>query len=262
MVARSSEGLLFIATGLPYLQEAIAAAQASRPFLKGRPIAVVTDAVELAQQSGCFDQVIVHSQPVGGYRDKIPPLAQLPYARTLFLDSDARLTADVDPLFSCLGAAHAAAAHAPVRRPSGWNDPSVPVLFPELNSGVLLLRRCWRQRLLIRRWLHLYDHLHRQEGQLWDQASLHSVVWQLQQRWGLRLLLLPPEANLRTTKPWIAGKGIAVHVVHGRVPDAEWPLLMRYLNGDTQRFRHWQEWLERYPKSAVRPKLPPDPGGC
>lgn len=253
------EGLLFVATGLAYLQEASAAARASRPFLAGRPIAVVTDQIEQAQQLAVFDRVLPHSAPWHGYRDKIPPLLRPPFARTLFLDSDARLTAPADPLFSALGRAHLAAAHAPVRRPSGWCDLSVPPLFPELNSGVLLLRRSWRQRLLIQRWLRLYDRLHAEYGENWDQASLRSVAWQLQQRAGLRLALLPPEANLRTTKPWIAGKGLPVHVLHGRVPESELTALVSYLNGDVERFRSWSEWLRLHPGSALRPQLPPEP---
>jgi hypothetical protein len=258
-VNASREGLLFVATGPTYLEEAAAGALASRPFLGGRPVAVVTDRIEQAQQLGAFDRVLPHPAPQHGYRDKIPPLLRLPFARTLFLDSDARLTAPADPLFAALGRAHLAAAHAPVRRPAGWWDSAVPFLFPELNSGVLLLRRSWRQRLLIQRWLHLYDRLQAEQGQGWDQASLRSVVWQLQQRAGLCLALLPPEANLRTTKPWIAGKGLAVHVVHGRVPEPEWPALLAYLNGDVGRFRSWSEWLQRYPTSALRPQLPPEP---
>ncbi|MCP9891972.1 hypothetical protein KBY57_13050 [Cyanobium sp. Aljojuca 7D2] len=263
------QGLLYVATGAAYLEEAAASARASRPFAGGRPLAVVCDCPEQARQLGVFDQVLRHPDPRCSYRDKIPPLLRLPFARTLFLDSDARLTAPADALFAALGNAHLAAAQAPVRRPAGWWDASVPALFPELNSGVLLLRRCWRQRLLVRRWLRRYDQLAASCGQSWDQASLRSVVWRLQQCWGLRLALLPPEANLRTSKPWLAGEGLAVHVVHGRVPEPEWPPLLRYLNGNTACFRTWQEWQALHPQSAVRLKgvhfragpaePPPDP---
>lgn len=256
---KSRQGLLFIATGHAYVQEAAESAIASRPHLDDVPITLVTDCVDMAKSFQCFDQVLPHPSPLGSYRDKITPLRNLPYPQTLFLDTDARLIASVRPLFSALGRAHLAAAHAPVRSPSGWNDTSVPVLFPELNSGVLLFRRSWRQRLLIQRWLRLYDQLMIHDQQHWDQASLRSVVWLLQQRYGFRLVLLPPEANLRTTKPWIAGKGLAVHVVHGRIPVNEWPDLIAYLNGDLSRFRTWSEWLTWYPTSQIRPKVSPDP---
>ena len=265
----AGQGLLYVATGPAYLEEAAASARASRPFLDRRPVAVVCDRHQHAQQLGVFDRVLAHSDPRGSYRDKIPPLLRLPFARTLFLDTDARLTAPADGLFAALGCAHLAAAQAPVRRPPGWSDAAVPALFPELNSGVLLLRRSWRQQLLVRRWLRLYDQLAASCDQSWDQASLRSVVWCLQQRWGLRLALLPPEANLRTTKPWLAGEGLAVHVVHGRVPELEWTPLLAYLNGTTSCFRTWQEWQALYPLSALRlngvqflgvpAELPPDP---
>jgi hypothetical protein len=265
----AGQGLLYVATGAAYLEEAAASALASRPFLAGRPIALVCDRPWQARQLGAFDRVLPHPAPTSSYRDKIPPLLHLPFARTLFLDTDARLTAPADGLFAALGRAHLAAAHAPVRRPPGWSDAAVPALFPELNSGVLLLRRSWRQQLLVRRWLRLYDQLAASCDQSWDQASLRSVVWCLQQRWGLRLALLPPEANLRTTKPWLAGEGLAVHVVHGRVPEPEWGPLMGYLNDHTDCFRTWREWRALHPCSALRLKgvqfrggpaePPPDP---
>ncbi|MBQ60475.1 MAG: hypothetical protein CMQ19_00215 [Gammaproteobacteria bacterium] len=255
------EGVVFVATGNRFLTEAASSAVASRPFLSGRPIALVSDNPSAAKDLDVFDQVVEHPDPRISYRDKIAPLLNLPFSVTLFLDTDARLTASAAPLFAALGRAHLAAAHAPVRIPTGWADERIPALFPELNSGVLLLRRSLRTKLLIKRWLSLYDQLQQQFDQNWDQASLRSVVWHLQQRWRLRLLLLPAEANLRTTKPWIAGKGLAVHVVHGRVPEAEWPALLGYLNGNIDRFRSWSEWLQLHPDSVLRPKLPPDPVG-
>lgn len=261
------EGLLYVATGASFLAEAAASARASRRYLSGRPMAIVTDLPAEARALDLFDQVLAHPDPRRSYRDKIAPLLRLPFARTLFLDTDARLTAPVHPLFSALGRAHLAAAHAPVRRPDGWWDSSVPALFPELNSGVLILRRSWRQRLLIQAWLRLYDRLAQQANQTWDQASLRSVVWRLQQRLGLRLVVLPPEANLRTTKPWLAGQGLAVHVVHGRVPVEEWPALTAYLNQDPGVFRAWHEWQTLYPGSALRLRgvqwqMPPAPPSC
>ena len=216
---------------------------------------ICTDQPAVAVASGVFDRVLPHPAPRRSYRDKIAALLSVPFRRTLFLDSDARLVAPAEPLFTLLQHHHLALAHAPVRRPIGHWDPAIPALFPEANSGVLLLCRGHQQRRLIRSWLHHYDRI----GQAWDQAALRQALWQRLGR-GLRLGVLPPEANLRTSKPWIAGRGLAVHVVHGRVPEPEWPTLLTYLNGDVQRFRSWREWLERHPDSAVRPQIAPQPG--
>ena len=253
------EGVLFIATGRAFLLEAINSVNASRPFLSGRPVAVVTDCVADALASKCFDKVICHSQPRYSYRDKISPLSHLPWKKTLFLDSDARLSFDCAGLFDSIGNSHIAACFAPVRHPSGWNDSDIPSLYPEFNSGVLLFRRSFRQKMLVRSWLRLYDHLFTNFAQSWDQASLRTVVWRMQRQVGLRLCVLPPEANLRTTKPWIAGKGLPVYVVHGRFPENEWVPLLEYLNVDYNQFRSWREWLDINPQSMIRPKLPPDP---
>lgn len=252
---KEADGILFIATGDVHLNEAIENAEASRYFLDDQPIVLVTDQVCRAKSTGVFDHVFLHPDPVGSYRDKIIPLQHIPFRRTLYLDSDARLVAPVSALFAVMGNAHLAAAHAPVRVPHGWSDNNVPNLFPELNSGVLLFRRSGLQCRLIRRWLRLYDQLFAKYGQAWDQASLRSVVWQLIQTRKLRLALLPPEANLRTTKPWVAGKGLAVHVVHGRVPNEERDLLLGYLNDDVDCFRTWSEWNEWYPQTSLKLRI-------
>ena len=245
------QGILYIATGIQHVQEAIESARASRAHACGHPFVLITDCVSQAIAADVFDEVLSHPHPIGGYRDKISPLLELPFTRTLFLDSDARLTAPVNALFAALGSAHLAAAHSPVRHPTGWRDESVPSLFPELNSGVLLMRRGKRQRRLIRLWLRLYDKLHRRLAQTWDQASLRSVVWTMVQKHGLRLAVLPAEANFRTSKPWVAGKGLAVHVLHGRVPPDERQALINYLNNDIERFRTWAEWFQRNPGSRL-----------
>ena len=258
----ASEGLLFIATGDRHRREALANAVASRQWAGDRPIVLITDAVSEIEASGVFDQVLTHSQPVQGYRDKIAAMVHLPFAKTLFLDSDAQLTAPVESLFQAQGCADLAAVQAPVRLPMGWRDPDVPDLFSEINSGVMLWRRSRKQRALVRQWLRLYDRLQASTGQAWDQASLRSVLWRFVQQRSFRLAVLPAEANFRTTKPWVAGRGLPVHVLHGRVPSDEIQDLLNYLNGDVDRFRTWAEWHRRYPDSQLRLRIgeaSPDP---
>ncbi len=133
------EGVLFIATICRYLQVAASSANASRTWLDGRPSLYAPNSPSWLRRL-VLSITCTATRSLGSYRDMIAPLLSLPYTRTLFLDTDARLS-------------------APVRRPDGWSSASVPALFPELNSGVLLMRRSWRQRLLVRRWLHLYEQL-------------------------------------------------------------------------------------------------------
>ena len=223
------EGLLMIATGARHLQEALEAAAHCRPWLGGRPLLLITD--EPTAELEGFDYVASHPCPVGSYRDKIAPLGVLPFERCLFLDTDACLIADVDDLFALLEVFDVAACHAPVRFHQ-WCDRTVPEGFCEVNSGVLGLRRGAATAALIAQWLTLYDRV----GLSVDQATLRAALWPALQQ-GLRLYILPPEYNLRTTKPWLAGRGLAVKVLHGRLPAARRQRLIAYLNADPDRFR-------------------------
>lgn len=85
----------------------------------------------------------------------------------------------------------------------------------------------------------LWDAMHRCVGVTgvpFDQAALRSALWHSCNE-GLRLWVLPPEYNLRTTKPWIAGQGMAVKVLHSRIPEEMREPLERYLNDRTDLFR-------------------------
>ena len=103
-------------------------------------------------------------------------------------------------------------------------------------------------------WLHLYDHLYDTEGQTWDQASFRSILWQFITDRSLRFQTFPPEFNLRTPKPWIAGRGQPVFTIHGRFDFDELDQFVEYLNLDTNCFRSYSDWLRLYPESSIHPK--------
>ena len=70
---RFSEGILQVATGEKYQDEAIANVKRFRPYLNNRPITLITDNPERIP-SGLYDRVIEHKQAKQSYRDKILPL--------------------------------------------------------------------------------------------------------------------------------------------------------------------------------------------
>lgn len=247
-------GILYVATGFTYFEEAVLSVKRSRPFLGCLKVAIVTDLVDLARSSLLFDIVIQHPNPVYSYRDKISGLLDLPFKYTLFLDCDAFLVHDLTGIFCQLGFYHVMCAHAPVRHSSVLPISSVSPYFPEFNSGVIFLRQSLIQHNLILHWLLNYDSM----PDTWDQPSLRVTLWKLLPK-GLQLGVLPPEANLRTTKPWVAGLGLSVCIVHGRIPDHEFGPFVKYLNSHIERFRTWNEWLDLYPDSQVRPKVAPQP---
>lgn len=250
----SKFGLLYVATGAKHSREAISNIQRSRPYLDGLSSCLITDKIR-GDEYKYFDIVQIHDSAVFGYRDKISALQVLPFDVTLFLDSDAFLISSVSALFKLSLISEFSAVHAPVRHPPGWSEPDVPSLFPEFNSGVMLLKKCNRITNLIRNWLLTYDYLHEHFRQNWDQASLRSVVWKSIMNNELSISVLPPEANLRTTKPWIAGRGLPVSIIHGRFDASELEPLISFLNSDVDRFRTWVDWLQLYPSSSIRPRF-------
>lgn len=246
-------GIFYIATGHTYLQEAISSALISQAH-SSLPIAICTDLVDEVPIN-LFTYIIPHPCPCYSYRDKITPLLLSPFISTLFLDTDAFLVHSPDALLLLLDSFEFAGAAAPVRIPPGWVDSSVPMCFPEINSGVLLYKKSRTGRKLIKRWLLLYDSLNSQFGQQWDQASLRSVLWSFIKNKSLRFFCLPPEFNLRTTKPWIAGRGSPVFVIHGRFDMDEAEKFIEYINSDTSKFRSSEIWLRSFPHSTICPKF-------
>lgn len=256
MIKKSNSALVYVATGESYILEASLSALHSRPFLDSIPICIYTNDVEFARSTNCFDIIYHLKNPYFSYRDKVSALRDLPFKYCLFLDTDARLVSEITPVFKMLSVFDLLAVRAPVRFPSGWIDHRPPKLFSEINTGVLFIRRSLLQRLLFISWLYLYDYLNRNYSQVWDQASFRSCLWFFVSKLRFKLFVLPEEANLRITKPWIVGKGLSAFIVHGRMPEQEWPKFTQYLCGDISRFRTWTEWLELNPKSLIKPILP------
>lgn len=248
-------GLYYVATGSFFLKEALKNAALCKYYCPDLRISICTDDCDFATSSGLFHKVIKHNSPLYSYRDKIVPLINLPYALTLFIDSDAFVCSDINPIFELASCADLACAFAPVRHPPGWADKTIPITFPELNSGVILLKRSNLQKQFSKKWLSLYDDIYAQYGQTWDQATFRSVVWDFMQKKRLRFLHLSDEANLRTPKPWIAGRGMPVQIVHGRIPENEIQAFVNYLNSDIDRFRSSSQWLQLNPSTSIYPKF-------
>jgi len=248
-------GIVYVATGAAYIKEAIFSASITRKHTSN-PIYLITDNPDYPDLvESCFSKIIQHPSPKYSYRDKISALVSLEFDYTLFLDTDAFLVWDDKYLFTLLQTFDVAASHAPVRHPPGWSDSIPPITFPELNTGVLVLKNSDLQQNLVSSWLALYDRLFTEHSQSWDQASFRSTLWSYLQDSNLKFLVLPPEANLRTPKPWIIGRGMPALIVHGRVPTDELPAFLNYLNQDIDSFRTWSHWLASNPQTLIRPRF-------
>ena len=240
------EGIIQIATGKKHQDEAVICAKRIRPYINDRPITLETDNPERIE-NGLFDRVVRHPDARNSYRDKILPLLKLPYKRTLFLDTDIELLSSIDDIFQILKSVDLVGCHAPVRW-SGWRSEEVPDGFTEMNSGVLGIKRCSKQRSLIRYWLKLYDII----GIEFDQATLRAALWHAVSKRGLRTWVLPQEYNLRTPKPWLTGAGMEVKILHGRVPEEMREQLRTYLNGNIEQFRCSSEFQTNQNQEIIK----------
>ena len=144
---KSDFGIVYIATGKSYLQEAHLNASLSKLFCNQIPIVVYTDLIDDVDLS-IFSSKYYLANPTYSYRDKIQPLINPPFKHTLFLDTDARLIFPPDDMFLLSTTYDLSAAPAPVRIPPGWVDPEVPPCFHEFNTGVLLIKKITQLTLL------------------------------------------------------------------------------------------------------------------
>src|SRR5262245_17260538 len=141
-----SDGVLYVARGERYVEAAVQSAKSVRRVTPGVRIAIATDSPAPAD----FDDAIALSEP-DSYRAKIAS----PVERTLLIDVDTYVAADVSEAFRILDAFDVAAAHDPNRASLPLDD--VPDSFSELNTGVIAYRRTEQVERLLHAWLNEYD---------------------------------------------------------------------------------------------------------
>lgn len=195
----SGEGVIFVATGARYIRCAIAAARSVRATNPGLAMALFTDDVALAGQAGMGQAGGLFAQVLdirnAHHRSKIDCMARSPFARTLFLDADIRVLADISDLFHLLDRHDIAMAHAHARnRPETravWKTP-LPDAFPQFNTGVMAYRLTPEVQSLFADWQAAYRTARFRK----DQVTLRELLWHSD----LRVATLPPEYNIRYPK--------------------------------------------------------------
>lgn len=175
-----------MAIGEPYLEAATVSARSLRAVMPSLELAVASDLPVPA----VFDRAIAIEER-DGHRAKPVAMLKSPFSRTLFLDADTYVVADVSDAFRLLDRFDLAAAHAPNRVSLPLSD--VPEALPELNTGVIAFRRNRRVRALLSAWLTEYDRLP-QDRPVKDQPAFRSAVYHARR---VRVATLPPELNLR-----------------------------------------------------------------
>lgn len=190
-----SRGVLYIATGAPFLEAARLAAESVRRTNPGLPIVLFGDkeALEKPHIVRAFDAV----QPIANphRRSKVDQLGATPFERTLYLDTDTRVYADLSGVFALLERFDVALTHAHARNRARTNTPwraALPAAFPQFNGGVI----AYRATPPVLRFLDAWRDAFHAAGFRKDQVTLRELLWQSD----LRIATLPPEYNVRYLK--------------------------------------------------------------
>lgn len=184
-------GVIFIATGKQYVLAACEAAKSIRQYSPNLLIDLFTDQAEL--DLGIFDQVHTIADP--HYRSKVDYIHQTRFERTLYLDSDVRIIADIEPMFDVLDKFDVALCHAHARNKPETNEIwniAIPESFSQMNGGVILYKSSSGVLDFMKEWGRSFH----QAGFKKDQVTLRELLWKSD----LRLYVLPPEYNIRYRK--------------------------------------------------------------
>lgn len=204
-------GVMYVATGRKFVEEAAASWRSWRAWMPGDPAVIFTDEEGLARELG-FPRVEVLEGAEHGFADKVGVLERSPFEQTIFLDTDTRVCGAIGELWEILENWEMAAVAAPMRET--WPQPDLPRAFPEVNSGVLVWKKCAATERVWEAWREFYADHRARTGQIDDQPALRRALYTT----GVRLWSLPPEYNFRTVFAGFVGRG-AVKILHGRHAD-------------------------------------------
>ena len=183
-------GVIYVASGTFHAAAAAAAARSVRETNPWLAIDLYTDEPAV---DGPFDRVVRFS---GGHlRSKVDHLVSTRFQRTLYLDSDTRVVADLKPMFELLSRFDMAIAHAHARNAGRQKEiwrREISEAFPQHNGGVILYRGEGKTLEFMKNWSAAYH----EAGFKWDQITLRELMWMSD----LAIYVLPPEYNIRYRK--------------------------------------------------------------
>lgn len=251
-MAESNCGVLYVASGRRYVNEACASAESVKHHMPDVSTLLHThDPVD----HPAIDQVITDSaleDADEAKAHKIDCIANSPFRRTLFLDTDTRVLDRIDELFELLDEFDIGLAHAPNRLYFGDGEypgekeyPSdVPKSFPEMNTGVMVYNgESSSIESLFEAWRLRYKEM-QVLGAARDQISFREVLYESD----VRMTVLPPEYNCRSEFPvYLEGE---VKIDHARHAD---PVLAERVLNETTLRRTRQPWMfEKVPFDRLR----------
>ena len=215
-------GIIYIATGKRYLAEAVHSANSAKKLMPDIPISLWidrnTDKNVNINHNNCFDSINMIHDPKYSFLDKMRPLFETKYEKTLFVDTDTYFLDSIYEISTLLDQFEIACVHAPNRICSwekNFKNHNVPICFPQLNTGVIAYRKNERVMQFFKEWERIYiKQLNQTPSPPHDQPAFREALYFS----NLNLTILPPEYNLRADFPGYTGGSCHVKIIHGRDP--------------------------------------------
>lgn len=213
-------GILYIAIGERWCQEASAAAAIVKKYMPHLPITLFADRI---WQAPAIDQVQVMTTSPNPLLTRTRWMGQSPYERTLFLDTDITLCDTIEDLFWLLDRFDLAVPHAPYRLANmGLAAPlpdflsaGVPACFPGLNAGMILFKRSPQVSTFFTSWADYHERHCGFTPKAPAQPAFRTALYRSE----LRFAIVPEEYHCRFIYPFkVSDK---VKVLHGRHPNLE-----------------------------------------
>lgn len=204
-------GVHYVATGERHLIEAASSRRSVKAQMPDLPAALFTDIPDHPLTKN-FDHVDLVRIADRTNHDVVEPMLRTPFEKTLHLDTDTFVCGDCSDVFEALDFFEFAAVQDPYR--SDLAVETFPQSMPTLNGGVIAYRLTPAVIALLESWPRIH-----QEKFAWrtrqNQPSLREAVYRSQ----ARVLILPPEYNLRSWHPIALGGFGKVRIIHDRRSD-------------------------------------------
>ena len=187
----SAEGAIWVATGQKHVYAARESCCSFKLLNKGRKTALFTD---IDHESQDFDYVF--PIPSDSVRPKIDMLANSPFSKTIYFDSDTIILSDLSAIYQILDRFDLAGCQVQL-----WQRPrhrqshrlELPDLFPEINCGVLAYRKNDTTDVFFEKWSKAFlDSKH-----TIDQPTFRETLWDE----SLDFYVLPEQVNKRLIDP-------------------------------------------------------------
>lgn len=201
-------GVIFATTGKDYTDLAERAARSVKENCPGLEVDLFTDQ---PADMPVFDRI--HQLEDPWHRSKIDAMLLSRFDKTLYLDADLFVIADIRDVFEVLDRFDIALAHDESRNGGHaqaiWRKP-LPNAFPQFNTGVITFRRGPKIIEFFKDWSIAV----RENDFQGDQRMMRELLWESD----LRLATLPREYNLMRywlLRHWLT-RDSAPRIIHSR----------------------------------------------